>query len=246
MHYRSALLSFVFILLLQTCFMGPEFSINKNGTTDDSSVAAGNLASSHVTFKNFILAVDQAPDSVKQDLVDAFISKADSTTGIPYIDGSMAYFIYLDTTGSMVSVAGDFNDWTPAAQPFTHLSGTRLFYKAMKFELDARLDYKLVLGSDWILDPLNPNTCSGGWGPNSELSMPEYVQPLEILDFEIPLGKMNTISFSDTTQGRTRSITVYTPPGYDSGTERYRSVYFHDGSQAQILALLRSYGLPHF
>ncbi|MCF7824172.1 MAG: hypothetical protein K9N35_08385 [Candidatus Marinimicrobia bacterium] len=218
----------VFVLMcLQSC--------SSLDLTDDSSVAAGRLTGSQFTFKNFILSVDQAPDSVKQGLVDAFISRADSTTGIPYIDGSEAYFLYLDTTGSTVSVAGDFNDWKPSALPFTHLPGTRLFYQAMKFEPDARLDYKLVLGNDWILDPLNPNTCSGGWGPNSELSMPGYVHPLEILDFEIPLGNMNTISFSDTTLGRTRSITVYTPPGYDSGTEHYRSIYIHDGGQYQDL-----------
>ncbi|MDZ7623881.1 MAG: hypothetical protein U5J96_05460 [Ignavibacteriaceae bacterium] len=35
-------------------------------------------------------------------------------------------------------------------------------------------------GSNWILDPENPNTCQGGFGPNSELSMPLYVQPWEI------------------------------------------------------------------
>ena len=102
------------------------------------------------------------------------------TQGIPFIEDSTANFIYLGTPNS-VSVPGDFNGWSTSAWPMTHLSQTNFWYRSENFELDARLDYKFVMnGSNWILDPENPNICQGGFGPNSELSMPLYVQPWEI------------------------------------------------------------------
>ena len=53
------------------------------------------------------------------------------------------------------------------------------FYKELSFESTARLDYKFVVGSSWILDPRNPNKVKGGFGDNSELAMPQFVQPSE-------------------------------------------------------------------
>jgi enterochelin esterase family protein len=120
------------------------------------------------------------------------------------------------------------------------LSGTNLYYAGYQFEHDARLDYKIVVDGNWILDPLNPNTCSGGYGPNSELSMLGYVQPPEIQSYDIPHGTLHSTIFSDTTQGRSRPMVVYTPPGYAEGTQSYRSIYFHDGNEQLNLGLTRN------
>jgi enterochelin esterase family protein len=93
------------------------------------------------------------------------------------------------------------------------------------------LDYKLVVDNNWILDPLNPHHTSGGFGPNSELAMPAYVQPPEIQNYAIPHGEITYHTFNDTTQGRTRPVRIYTPPGYTENTLRFRTVYFHDGNE---------------
>jgi enterochelin esterase family protein len=100
--------------------------------------------------------------------------------------------------------------------------------------LEARIDYKFILNeTNWILDPRNPRTCTGGFGPNSELAMPEYVDPPEILCYaNIPQGTKFDTTFTSTVLGNSRSIPVYMPPGYNpQSSERYGVVLFHDGGE---------------
>ena len=114
-----------------------------------------------------------------QVAADSFIN----TLGeLPFIEGgTTAHFIY-NEPATQVLVVGDFNFWDPGnAVAMTNFPGTNFRYHSQQFEVNARLDYKFVVdGSNWILDPLNPNTITGGFGPNSELAMPEYEQPWEI------------------------------------------------------------------
>ena len=184
-------------------------------------------------FEQFIDHVNSLGDPVaKQAAVDSFITYA-RTQGIPFIEDSTANFIYLGYQNS-VSVPGDFNGWNMNAWPMTQLSQTNFWYRSENFELDARLDYKFVInGSNWILDPENPNICQGGFGPNSELSMPLYVQPWEI-DFNpnIVHGTVVTKTFYSTIIGTNYQLSIYLPPGYDSlAATTYPTVYFQDGSE---------------
>lgn len=224
-------ISIVTLFSLQTCWMSPEYSQKLPSITDDSSVNTINVQANHFTFNEFITSVYQTPDDHKQGLVDSFVQWADIITGIPYIEDNTAYFLYINGSNPTVSIAGDFTDWDPNGQQLTHLSGTTLYYRGYQFESDARLDYKLVVNGEWILDPLNPMTTSGGYGPNSELAMNDYVQAPEIQNYDIPHGSVSTSNFTDTTQGRTRSVWIYTPPGYTESDLQYRSIYFHDGNE---------------
>ncbi len=106
------------------------------------------------------------------------------------------------------------------------------------FERDARLDYKFIInGSTWILDPLNPHKVSGGYGPNSELRMPDYVMPPEIENRpEIPPGKVLTTTFQSAQLGNSRTIRIYTPPGYETNTDSLGLILFHDGLEYLPLA----------
>jgi enterochelin esterase-like enzyme len=118
--------------------------------------------------------------------------------------------------------------------PMTKLSQTNFWYRSENFELDARLDYKFVLnGSNWILDPENPHTCQGGFGPNSELSMPLYVQPWEInYNPNIAHGTVLTKTIFSTIVNANYQLSIYLPPGYDSlAATTYPTVYFQDGSE---------------
>jgi len=185
------------------------------------------------SFNDFIGQVMVAGStSEKMALVDSFITWAQSTTGIPYLeDTTRAFFLYRSGSTSTLSVAGDFNGWNLENHEFVRLTGTDLFYRMETFEPDARLDYKLVVNnSQWILDPLNPHTCSGGFGPNSELSMPFYLQPVEILSQAIPHGTMINQLFTDSS-GVSRAVKVYLPPGYSTNTDSFPVAYFHDGSE---------------
>lgn len=233
-------LSGIALLALLSCTTAPEPERNGLYTIDDFSISS--IGSEQLTgsFSDFITSVYIAPADQKQALVDSFILWADSATGIPYIEDETAYFLYLDDSSPAVAVAGDFCGWNPENQNFIHLSGTNLYYAGYQFENDARLDYKLVVDGNWILDPLNPHTCSGGYGPNSELAMSDYIQPPEIETYSIPHGLLSTTSFTDSIQGRTRNVKVYTPPGYSENDHYYRTIYFHDGTEQIYLGNARN------
>jgi enterochelin esterase family protein len=180
-------------------------------------------------FNAFVKRVNAAPQQDKQAFVDSFLS---SVPSFPFIEeNTIANYIYTGTVGS-VSVPGDANGWNSNLFPMTQLEGTQLWYRQAVYESEARLDYKFVLnGSNWILDPRNPNTVTGGFGPNSELAMPAYVQPPEI-EFNpgIPQGTVHTFLFTSDTLNNSRNIRVYTPPGYDSHPNyHYPMVLLHDG-----------------
>lgn len=140
-------------------------------------ISIATLINAQSQFQQFINHVNSLGDPVaKQAAVDSFMTYA-RTVGIPFLEDSTANFIYLGTPNS-VSVPGDFNGWSTTTWPMMQLSQTNFWYRSEFFEVDARLDYKFVLnGSNWILDPENPHICQGGFGPNSELSMPMYIQP---------------------------------------------------------------------
>ena len=184
-------------------------------------------------FQQFINYVNSLSDSsAKAAAVDSFMIYA-GTQGIPFVEDSTANFIYTGNANT-VTAAGDFNGWSSANRPLTKLSGTIFWYRSDNFEMDARLDYKFVLnGSNWILDPRNPNTCAGGFGPNSELSMPDYVQPWEIEQYpNAAHGTLISRNLFSSNVGTTYQINIYLPPGYDSlSAVTYPTVYFQDGSE---------------
>ena len=166
----------------------------------------------------------------KNAAIDSFMTYA-RTVGIPFIEENNANFIYNGSANS-VAIAGDFNGWDPSETKMANMSGTNFFFKTMTFELDARLDYKFVLNnSNWILDPENPNHISGGFGPNSELAMPDYIQPWEInYNPSIPHGTQVRTIYTSSIMGRDYSVIIYLPAGYDSlASTEYPTVYFHDG-----------------
>jgi enterochelin esterase-like enzyme len=180
-------------------------------------------------FQQFVNRVNSAPAPDRTAIVDSFMAVAPS---FPYIEDPIAYFIYRGSVTS-VYVPGDANGWNPTGSPMTKLSTTDLWYSSQFFESDARLDYKFVLnGSSWILDPRNSHTVSGGYGPNSELAMPQYVQPWEIVYRPSILhGRTESKTIYSTFRSVNYSVRIYLPPGYDASMETYPTVYFQDGSE---------------
>lgn len=174
----------------------------------------------------FVSYLESIDTQNRQEAVDIYI---DSLASAPVIEGTEVYFIY-NADKKVVSVAGDFNGWSTESNYLTNVSGSTFWYTMFTFESNARLDYKFIADGQWILDPINPNRVPGGFGPNSELAMPEYVQPWEIEDMGNPEGNLESFDFPSTATGATYSIDVYLPPGYDSNNS-YASVYIHDGSE---------------
>ncbi|MCK7525738.1 MAG: alpha/beta hydrolase-fold protein [Ignavibacteriales bacterium] len=191
------------------------------------------IINSQSQFQQFIDHVNSLSTvQQKAAAVDSFMIYARSV-GIPFIEDSTASFIYLGNYNS-VTAAGDFNNWSATAWSLTRLSQTNFWYRSQTFEMDARLDYKFVLnGSNWILDPENPNTCSGGFGPNSELAMPSYIQPWEIqYNPNILHGTVISKSIYSTNVSVSYQLNIYLPPGYDTSSSlTYPTAYFQDGAE---------------
>ncbi|MEP1035384.1 alpha/beta hydrolase-fold protein [Ekhidna sp.] len=185
------------------------------------------------SFSELIAIVDESDSSMQYGLVEDFIDSID----FPFIENdSTVYFLYQGDANS-VSVAGDFTGWSPSGRGFVRLRDTQLWYRTESFEADARLDYKLVInGSNWILDPKNPNQIGGGFGANSELAMPEYVQPGEIQARETEeKGTTTSVQLSSINTNKTYEAFIYLPHGYDE-TKSYPVVYFQDGADYLNLA----------
>ncbi len=187
------------------------------------------------SFESFLSGLEKAPESERQAIIEKYLRPMD----IPVVEGTSAWFVYIDAAASNVSVAGDFNSWKAGADMMEEVPGTDLFYLHREFETNARLDYKFVInGSRWILDPLNPDQVTGGFGPNSELAMPGYVQPAEIIyDPDIPHGEVIEERFISKILGNERGIYFYLPPGYESEETMFYPVLFvHDGGEYIKLA----------
>lgn len=184
------------------------------------------------SFQDFLIYVNGISNpGIQQTVVDSFMNTLPETPLAEF--DTLAHFLYKGIS-SNCQVAGDFNGWNPAFGTMTKVGSTTLWYRTMVFEPNARLDYKFVLnGSNWVLDPLNPHTCSGGFGPNSELAMPAYVQPWEIeLNPGIPHGSVEVLTFHSDQLNGNYQIQVYLPPSYTTHPDRfYPAIFVQDGQE---------------
>jgi len=188
-------------------------------------------------FQNFLSYANSITDSLQKNAVlDSFITYHKAIR-IPIAEENYAIFLYKGYTQT-VAVAGDFNGWQTNFV-MTRVSKSNFFYVTKLFEPNARLDYKIVLNNtNWYLDPLNPNICTGGYGPNSELAMPGYIQPQEIkYDGTIQHGKIEQKTIISTNANVTYQLKIYLPSNYNpAGNKVYPTVYFQDGFEYIDLA----------
>lgn len=189
-------------------------------------------------FRKFIDYVNVlGTPALKQAAVDSFVTYA-RTKGIPFITGDSANFLYRGNVNSAL-ISGDFNMWSSSTS-MVNVSQTNFWYYSRKFEPNARMDYKFITnGNNWILDPENPNTIPSGFGPNSELAMPQYIQPAEIkYNQQISHGTVLEKYLFSAIVGSGYQLKIYLPPGYDStSANKYPTVYYQDGYEYVSLAM---------
>ncbi|MBV6422137.1 MAG: hypothetical protein DAHOPDDO_03426 [Ignavibacteriaceae bacterium] len=220
--------SVIFKVVFVPAFHGTESGdiiISTNFNSDINIFLTGHGILFGNQFHAFYNRVNNAPVQERTAIVDSFWN---ANPVMPFTEqDSICQFIYRGNATS-VSVPGDANDWAVNGFPMDVLSTTDLWYRSEIFEPDARLEYKFVIdGTLWITDPRNPRIV-GGY-ENSELRMPAYIQPAELLYYpNIPHGILYDTTFYSTNLGNSRPIRVYLPPGY-STSESYPLVVFHDG-----------------
>ena len=176
-----------------------------------SLLAAGPLRAED--FTGFCQRLERTPAAWRAALVDSLL--ADLPGGAaPVIEDSSAHFVF-HGEAKRLRLAGDMTAWAPTHE-LQRVDATQFWYLSLPLPADARLDYKLVRDDEWLLDPLNPRTLRGGFGPNSELVMPAYVPAPEVADHGIAAGARDTFAdFYSPQLDNRRTLVVVKPPGYD-------------------------------
>lgn len=225
------------LLLLMLCLaLTPVQAIAQS--PPDPDYVRGSVYPSYADFKADLNSIVAMPSGAAQDTaINDFFTDLESAGQVPYAQGNQMAFLYRSNTATSVAFPGDHNGWSPSASSAsaTKLGSTNIWFKELTFPTDARIDYKVVTnGSNWILDPRNPLQMWGGFGPNSELRMPDYVFAQETVSQPgVPTGTLTpNIRTTSSNLGYDVNYRVYTPAGYDAaGLSNLPVVYITDGHE---------------
>lgn len=181
-------------------------------------------AEQKVFWTSFLATVNNAPVEQKASLIEKFLQ--DHKGQFPWREDKEVIFIYYGTANK-VALAGDFNGWSPIT-PMIQVFETNLWYAKQEFPLDARIEYKLVVDAEWILDPLNDQKALGGYGYNSDLRMSKYEPTPWLTKESKEKGKIQAFTIASKILGNSRGLQVYVPFGYDA-KRAHPLLVFHDG-----------------
>lgn len=147
----------------------------------------------------------------------------------PIIQETHVTFFYVSEHAHEVALEGDWTHWKPTA-PLSYLPDTPLWYRVERFPRAARVEYRIVVnGNRHIIDPHNPRIAPSGFGPHSELVMPDYRAPCEVTDTtRIARGTVEQHWITSQALKERFTFWVCLPPRFDAKKE-YATAYFNDG-----------------
>jgi enterochelin esterase-like enzyme len=189
------------------------------------------------TFLARIASEHTAP--VKRLLTEDYVARI-RARGRPIVEDSTVYLLYLGNA-KRVRIASDLNSWDPSFDSMQRIPGTELWFDSFTLDEAGRFEYKLVVDSTWMLDPLNRQQAIGGYGPNSEVWMPYYAPPKDIeYNGAIKHGTLDTLRFQSKLLGRSHPLFVYLPFSYKRVKRNYPSIFVLDGGEYLSLALMKN------
>ncbi|MBI5961478.1 MAG: esterase family protein [Chloroflexi bacterium] len=169
----------------------------------------------YTSLEEFQAALDAA---ISSGAIDPFWQTLVDAGQMPLIFEDTAVFLYRGT-GAQVEWRGDFSNWESNPIYWGERQGSSdLWMMSHTFAMDTRLDYKIVVGeTEWLLDPLNPYQQLGGYGPNSELRMPDSRYPEATIPRDtIAHGELSADQTIDSSYlGYKVNYRVYLPAGYE-------------------------------
>ena len=176
-------------------------------------------------------------DSLRQASVWDSLRQAGS---IPYVVHDSVLFLYRGPA-KQVAWVGDWNRWNQRTEQWFSSQALpgNIFYHLTRFDPHGRIDYKIIVDGNWILDPNNPQVQYSGFGPNSELRMGAWqADPIITERKDIPKGSLSEPTVIHSTRmGYKVAYQVYRP--HPSVQGPYRVVYITDGHQYADPALGR-------
>ncbi|MFW9853248.1 MAG: alpha/beta hydrolase [Candidatus Thorarchaeota archaeon] len=216
--------------LILVCFSFKSISVNPIAV-DTGEINQIDLNSySFDNFSHFLEIYESVSPTEKATVLDEYLSWQETAGGgFPAIQNNThVVFIYYNPSLSLdlCGITGDFTAYN--IKNMTQLEiGVSFFYYEYSFEPTSRINYFFVVDDEWILDDRNPHTSPADFDwPASELAMPEFVQPEEIVYRDnITHGQLQTLEYP----WENPRVKVYIPPYYE--TERsYPVIYTGDGS----------------
>ncbi|UCG00355.1 MAG: esterase family protein [Candidatus Heimdallarchaeota archaeon] len=239
------------INLITPIFNCRDFQIvaTDNGFSSTNINFKGTDINSNITFSGFYDFLTQYNNSTeleKPTIIANYISWQETDGGgFPAIQNdSHVVFIYYNSTALIESCAivGDFSAYNAINMTkldpnysffYYSLSNNVLQFPHTSFnfmvEPTTRIDYFFIINGEdvWLTDPRNHRQSPYTFGQNaSELAMPLFQQPLEIIHHpDIPHGTLTTLQ----TPWHNPNVQVYLPPGYDPYGS-YPTMYTGDGS----------------
>jgi enterochelin esterase-like enzyme len=188
-----------------------------------------------VSFPTWKQHLEQVAEPRLQDALQHFLRLL-GTVGTPLLDGRTVHFLYYDPRARHVAVTGEFTDWgrTGLTMPLTPLRHTGLFHHTLELDGPARLEYKLVVDGQVMLDPRCPHTVDSGiGGQNSYFVVGDFREPPELSWAPtIPHGRVEEFDFESRLLGNRRQLHVYLPPSYEAEpTRRFPTLWVHDGGE---------------
>jgi enterochelin esterase-like enzyme len=188
---------------------------------------------SFADFKNTLKTIADIDDQTdRQTRINVLWDSLKLHHEIPFVFEDSVAFLYSGIVSSVVW-AGDFNGWSASSDyQGTKVGLSNIWILEKVFPTEARLDYKIIVDGNWILDPANSYLRRGGFGYNSELRMPDWVYPQEtILAANVNRGSFSSnIIIHSSSLGYDLQYRVYTPFGYD-GLSNLPVIYVTDGQE---------------
>lgn len=227
---------FIFIFIIAVCLGCQDQRVSETPAAPPSPAPIEEAPTAAVSyeqepaagFMELLSQVDSLVAVERQAAIDQYLAHLPDA---PITSGETALFIFRGDA-STVQLVGDMNNWILESAPhLERLTGTNLWYLESSFEENARLDYQYVInGEEWRLDPLNPRTMMGDFGPNSELVMSGYQIPPELSTAEeqITPGTIESHTLDSAYLGQTRTFFVYEPASQIVGA-KLPSIYINDG-----------------
>ena len=174
----------------------------------------------------------------RAEMSDSLYAIALKNEWIPLVFADTAVFLYKHNGApdTDIRIMGDLNGWSLNREPQVVLhafTDTGLFYGIYKApSTSTRVDYKIRVGSNFILDPGNKRLAWGGFGSNSELALSAYVaSPWPIERSNTAKGSMSdNITLKSDALGYDVNIKVYLPNAYDN-TKTYPLLVTTDGHE---------------
>lgn len=194
------------------------------GRREAASAAAG-------AFAAWVREVEAAPAARRSRMVDEFLAAQD---GFPIVEGERrVHFVYRGPAEA-VSIVGHMQADGAVPEPLARIAGTDLFYRSYELEAEGRWHYRFQVDfDDPAPDPLNPNRALGEREEVSELVMPGFRDPAHVEPLADPAGagRLEDLELESEAFGRTVTVRVYLPAGYDDGTTDYPLLILPNGEQ---------------